>query len=291
MELKGTFTALTTPFNADGSIDFGALEALVEQQLAGGITGLVPCGTTGEAATLSREERSAVIETVAKRAHGKPIIAGTGTNNTAQSVELHQRAADSGATHSLAVTPYYNKPSDEGLLAHYQTIADSAPLPLVLYNVPGRTACDMSVDVIARLAQHDQIVAVKEATGLLDRVTRLRSSVSDKFSILSGDDPTASLLCLLGGHGVVSVASNFVPTEMVALIRHAMQGDLVELRAMQSRLLPLFDALFIESNPIPVKAALATKGLIGEHYRLPLIAMQSNNREKLLVKLRDGGWL
>ncbi|MEO1173009.1 MAG: 4-hydroxy-tetrahydrodipicolinate synthase, partial [Myxococcota bacterium] len=225
MKLRGTFTALVTPFNADGSVDFGALDALVDYQLAGNISGLVPCGTTGEAVTLTESERFAVIAAVAKKAEGRPVIAGTGTNNTAQSVELHKKAAAHGATHSLAVTPYYNKPTASGLIAHYTAMAEAAPLPVVLYNVPARTGCDMSLDVVCKLAEHPNIVAVKEATGLMDRVTRLRARVPRDFAILSGDDPTAALLGLLGGDGSVSVTSNYAPAETTELVAAAIDGN------------------------------------------------------------------
>lgn len=291
MTLRGTFTALVTPFNADGSVDFGALDALVDFQRAGGISGLVPCGTTGEAATLTENERFAVISAVAKKAANLPIIAGTGTHNTAQSVDYHRKAADHGATHSLAVTPYYNKPTSSGLIAHYTAMADAAPLPLMLYNVPARTGCDMALEVVIELARHPNIVAVKEATGLMDRVTRLRRSVPEDFAILSGDDPTAALLGLLGGDGLVSVSSNFAPAEIGQLITAALDGAVSEVQRLQDMLLVLFDAFFIESNPIPVKAALAMKGLVHERYRLPLTPMAPANRETLAIILRENRWL
>lgn len=291
MKLRGTFTALATPFNADGTIDFGALDALVDSNLEGGVSGLVPCGTTGEAATLSVEERFSVVERVAKRAGDIPIIAGTGTNDTAQSVALHKRAADYGASHSLAVTPYYNKPTPSGLIAHYTAMADAAPLPIVLYNVPGRTGCDMRPEVVIELARHPGIVAVKEATGDLDRVTTLRRDTADDFAILSGDDPTAAALVLAGGDGVISVCSNFAPKEMSALIRAALEGDLATCRSLQDRLQALNAALFFESNPIPLKAALAMKGIGSEHYRLPLVPMEPANRARLEQVLRSGSWL
>ncbi len=291
MKLRGTFTALATPFNADGSIDFGALDALVDSNLEGGVSGLVPCGTTGEAATLDDDERFSVVEWVARRASGVPIIAGTGTNNTAQSVELHRRAADHGATHSLAVTPYYNKPTPAGLIAHYSAMADAAPLPIVLYNVPGRTGCDMQPEVVIELAKNPRIVAIKEATGDLDRVTTLRRETREDFAILSGDDPTAAALVFAGGDGVVSVCSNFAPKEMSGLIQAALDGDVHRSRALQNRLQLLNAALFVESNPIPLKAALAMKGIGSEHYRLPLVPMAPSNRARLEAVLRDDGWL
>ncbi len=291
MRLRGTFTALVTPFNADGSVDFGALAALVESQLDASVSGLVPCGTTGEAATLTADERFSVIEAVAKKAVEIPIIAGTGTNNTAQSVELHRRASDHGATHSLAVTPYYNKPSQAGLLAHYRAMADACDLPIVLYNVPSRTGCDLEAETVLELASHPNIVAVKEATGDLERVVALGQRAPSDFAILSGDDPTAASLVLFGGHGVVSVASNMAPAFMRSLIDAALEADLARVHALQAKLLPLNAALFMESNPIPLKAALTMRGLIQEHYRLPLVAMDRDGREKLEGVLRTGGWL
>jgi len=291
MRLRGTFTALVTPFNTDGSVDFGALDALVDEQIEGGVSGLVPCGTTGEAATLSDNERFAVVEKVATKAMNLPIIVGTGTNNTRQSVELHRAARNFGATHSLVVTPYYNKPTQAGLLAHYHAIAESDELPIVLYNVPGRTSCDLIPETVIELAKHPTIVAVKEATGIVERVTRIRSAVSSDFAILSGDDPTAAHLVVAGGDGVISVTSNLAPAAMSELIHAALDGDLAKLRHCQEKLLPLIDALFIESNPIPLKAALAMRGVLQESYRLPLVPMSATNRSRLEDALKRGNWI
>lgn len=290
--LRGVFTALVTPMNRDGSVDFAALDALVDHQLAGGINGLVPCGTTGEAATMSNDEREKVIGAVVKRANGRvPVVAGTGTQGTATTIEAQQRAKDLGATHGLVVTPFYNKPTPEGLYRHYAKVADSVDLPVVIYNVPSRTGCDIKPDTVARLAKVPGIVGIKEATGDLDRVPALRASISTRFGVLSGDDATACAFTLMGGDGVISVASNVVPSEMVAMTIAARQGDAKTAREAHNRLRNLMAALFLESNPIPVKAAVAMQGRIQECYRLPLCEMQAGTRSALEGALRAGRWI
>lgn len=290
--LRGVFTALVTPMNRDGSIDFGALDALVDAQLAAGIAGLVPCGTTGEAVTLSERERVEVVSRVAARAKNRvPIIAGTGVNSTAESIAHQKRAKEAGATHGLVVTPYYNKPTPEGLYRHYAAIAEAAFLPVVVYNVPSRTGCDLKPDTLARIAGLPGLAGVKEASADLDRVTTIRRTTPPAFALLSGDDGTACPFVLLGGDGVISVVSNLLPAETVTMMAAALAGDVEKARAMHHRLRDVIAALFYESNPIPVKAALAMRGLVQETYRLPLCEMQPDNRKRLEGVLRAGGWL
>jgi 4-hydroxy-tetrahydrodipicolinate synthase len=291
-KLRGTFTALVTPMNRDGSLDLGALDALVDAQVKAGIDGLVPCGTTGEAVTLSAEERETVITRVVRRAGAKvTVIAGAGGNATSTAIEAQKRAKGTGAAAALVVTPYYNKPTPEGLYRHYAAIAEAVEFPTVLYNVPGRTGCDMKPDTVARVSSLPGVVAIKEATGDLDRVAAIREKTKKELVLLSGDDGTACPFALLGGDGVISVASNVAPTEMVAMIHAAMDGKVTPARAQHALLRPLFVALFLEANPIPVKAALAMMGMIQESYRLPLCEMSADLRLKLQGALRDGGWL
>ena len=290
--LRGTLTALVTPMNKDGSLDLGALDALVDAQLAAGISGLVPCGTTGEAATLNASERVQVIARVVERVSGRvPVVAGTGVNSTAESIEHQKRAKAAGATHGLVVTPYYNKPTPEGLYRHYAAIAEAVDLPIVVYNVPGRTGCDMKAESVARVAGLARVVGVKEATADLDRVTTIRRGTSPSFALLSGDDGTACPFVLLGGDGVISVVSNVLPAETAAMIQAALGGEVEKAKALHHRLRDIIAALFFESNPIPAKAALAIKGAIGEHYRLPLCEMGAENRKRLEAVMRAGHWL
>ena len=291
VHLQGTFTALVTPFNRDGSLDLPALDALVDSQMAAGINGLVPCGTTGEAATLSAQERDQLIARVAQRVSGRgAVIAGTGANGTAASIENQRRAKDVGATHGLVVTPYYNKPTQEGLYRHYCAIVEAVDLPLIIYNVPSRTACDIKPETVVRLAKVPRIVGIKEATGDLDRLAPIRAA-NEHFALLSGDDATTCPFVLMGGDGVISVVSNVVPAEMVTLVQAARAGRSIEARQQHNRLRALIAALFIESNPIPVKAAMALQGHIQETYRLPLCEMRPENRPHLSDVLRAGRWI
>ncbi len=291
VSLRGTLTALVTPMNRDGSLDLGALDALVDEQLAHGIQGLVPCGTTGESVTLSAEERTTVIRRVVERVRRRvPVVAGAGSNSTALAIEAQRRAADTGATCALVVTPYYNKPTPEGLYRHYAAIAEAVDFPFVLYNVPGRTGCDLKPPTITRLAALPQVIGVKEATGDLDRVGALRAACGPELQLLSGDDGTACAFTLLGGDGVISVASNVAAAPMVEMIDAARAGRVDEARRVHDQLRPLFAALFLESNPIPVKAAMAIQGRIQETYRLPLCPMAAESRARLVEVLEAGGW-
>jgi 4-hydroxy-tetrahydrodipicolinate synthase len=279
---RGTFTALVTPFR-DGEIDIGALEQLIETQIASGITGLVAVGTTGESPTLSHEERESVIaltaKIVRKRCH---VLAGTGSYSTRDAIEATQRAQELGADAALIVAPYYNKPSQEGLFRHFHAIAASSPLPIVLYNIPGRCSVDIAADTVERLARACKtIVSIKEASGSVDRVSELRRRLPNEFTILSGDDSLTLPFMAVGAVGVVSVASNLVPAEICALVRAYETGDLKSARKLHAQLLPLFKNLFIEPNPVPIKTALAWRGLMSPEVRLPLCEMSEANQARL----------
>lgn len=283
---KGVYTAMVTPFNEDGSVDYGALKALVEEQIAGGVAGLVPVGTTGESPTLDHTEHLKVIEvtteTVAKRVQ---VIAGTGANSTAEAIELTREVIPMGVDATLQVTPYYNKPSNEGLYRHFSTIADLG-LPVVLYNVPGRASREIPLEVVNRLACHEAIVAIKEAAGSVDRVSSICTSCN--LEVLSGDDGLALPMIAVGAVGVISVASNIIPSEMAKLCQLAHENP-QEACALHQRYYHLFRDLFIETNPVPVKAALALMGKIIERYRLPLCELAPINREKLAATMRSVG--
>ncbi len=286
---EGVHTALVTPLR-DGKLDEPALRTLVERQVAAGVDGVVPCGSTGEAATLSHEEHRRVVEIVVEAADGRvQVIAGTGSNNTREAVALTRHAKESGADGALLISPYYNKPTQEGIFVHYQTVAHETGLPLVVYNIPGRTGSNIEPATLGRLADVDGIVAVKEACGDIEQISQVIAACPKEFAVLSGDDALTLPLCAIGGKGVISTSSNVVPAEMVALERAASAGDLAGARRIHYRLLPLFDALFCETNPIPVKAAVVMLGLIGEEIRLPLTPLTQANRERLQLVLKELG--
>ncbi len=290
MELQGCFTALATPFR-NGEVDYEALRKLVQEQIAAGVAGIVPVGTTGESPTITFEEHPKVIETVLENTDGKcTVIAGTGANSTQEAVELTRVAAKAGADATLQVTPYYNKPTQEGLYQHFTKVADEGGLPVVLYNVPGRTGKEIEVQTILRLAKHPQICAVKEATPDLDRISHILGQ-TDGITILSGDDSLTLPRMSVGAVGVISVASNVVPSDVNSMVQAALQGDLPQAQAWHRRLFPLFRDLFLETNPIPVKAALAMTGRIAEEYRLPLCEMAAENRAALRRSLQEYGLL
>jgi len=279
---RGVFTALVTPFRSDESIDESALRELVEKQIAGGVAGLVPMGTTGESPTVSHDENIDVVRIVAEQAAGRvAVIAGTGSNSTAEAVRMTKRAADVGASATLQVTPYYNKPTPEGLYRHFTTIAEATELPVMVYNIPGRTARNVDTDTMMRLAAHPRIVAVKEASGDMAQVMDVCSRKPADFDVLSGDDNLTLPLLSLGGTGVVSVASNIAPVMMVKLVNLALTQDYEGARALHYRMLPLFRAIFVQTNPIPIKAMMAVKGMIEEVYRLPLTGLSSADRESV----------
>ncbi len=288
----GTYTALVTPFTKDGKVDEPRLRQLVEQQIAAGVDGLSPCGTTGESPTLNHEEHNHVIELVVKFVAKRcKVIAGTGSNSTDEAVFMTQYAKKAGADASLQVAPYYNKPTQAGLYAHFRAIAEQADMPLILYNVPGRCAVDISNDTIARLRRDlpRHIVGLKEATGVVDRVSQLRGLVDREFCILSGDDSLTLPMMSVGAVGVISVASNLIPRELTEMTHAALKGDFERAGRIHVKLFPIFKDLFIETNPIPVKAAMAMMGLIEEAYRLPLVSMSDANRAQLKRTLQALG--
>jgi 4-hydroxy-tetrahydrodipicolinate synthase len=284
---KGVITALVTPFR-DDRIDEEALRRLVDEQIRAGIDGLVPVGTTGESPTLSNEEHIRVIEIVVQETRKRvPVLAGTGGNATREAIELTQAAKAVGADGTLQVTPYYNKPTQDGLYRHFKAVADAAPLPMVVYNVPGRTGCDLLPETIARLCELPLVVGVKEATGNLQRAAQIMARVGDRLSLLSGDDATAFPFYALGGNGCISVVSNVAPADMAAMWDAAAAGNWGKSRELHYKLFPLSEGLFIEANPIPVKAALAMMGKITDEIRAPLYPMAGANREKVRKILAD----
>ena len=286
---RGAITALVTPFKNE-KVDEAALRDLIEFQIANGIDGLVPCGTTGESPTLSHDEHDRVIEITIDAAKKRvPVIAGTGSNSTAEALRLTRHAYEAGADGALIACPYYNKPTQEGLYRHYQLIAKSVPLPIIPYNIPGRTGVNMSPELMARLAEIDNIVGVKEASGSLKQMNDVLDLCGPEFDVLSGDDGFTLPLMAIGGKGVISVASNIVPADMAAMVDAAEAGDFAAARALHAKMSPLFDVLFIEVNPIPVKAALALMGRIACEYRLPLCPMAPANHEKLKAALTRYG--
>ncbi len=287
----GVYTALVTPFDGD-RVDEKSLGDMVETQIEAGIDGLVPCGSTGESATLSHAEHQRVVEVVVEAARGRvPVIAGTGSNSTREAIALTLHAKEAGATAALLISPYYNKPTQEGIAAHFETIASETRLPLIPYNIPGRTASDMRPETLARMAAHEFIVGVKEACGDVDQIAHVVAACPDDFAVLSGDDALTLPVIAVGGCGVISTSSNVAPVEMVEMVRAAREGDLARAREIHHRLLPLFDALFAETNPIPVKAAIAMLGRCSPEIRLPLTPVTDANRERLHAVLQELGFL
>ncbi|MBP7764769.1 MAG: 4-hydroxy-tetrahydrodipicolinate synthase [Syntrophaceae bacterium] len=286
---RGAITALVTPFR-DGKVDEQALRHLIEMQISGGIDGLVPCGTTGESPTLTHDEHDRVIEiTIDAAARRVPVIAGTGSNSTAEALRLTRHACEAGADAALIACPYYNKPTQEGLYQHFQLIAQKVPIPIIPYNIPGRTGVNMSPQLIERLAKIDNIVGIKEASGSLKQMNDVIDMCPPEFDVLSGDDGLTLPLLAIGGKGVISVASNVVPADMSAMIDAMEAGDVAKARALHARMSPLFDVLFVETNPIPVKAALALMGKIAYEYRLPLCPLAPANYEKLRKVMENYG--
>jgi 4-hydroxy-tetrahydrodipicolinate synthase len=285
---KGVFTALVTPFEQDGSIDERWLRELVEAQIKGGVAGLVPVGTTGESPTVDHRENIEIIRIVIEQANGRvPVIAGTGSNSTQEAIEMTARAKELGADASLQVAPYYNKPSQEGFYRHFTAIADAVDLPMIVYNIPGRTGKNIENETMLRLAGHPNIVGVKEASGSFTQVMELIERKPASFSLLSGDDNLLLPIAALGGDGVISVASNLVPEMMVELTNECLAGNMANARALHYRLLPLFRVLFIETNPIPIKYALSLKGMLKEVYRLPLCPLSDPQKRQVERVVRD----
>lgn len=289
MYFSGVYTALVTPFAADGSVDYQKLQELVEFQIAGGVAGIVPVGTTGESPTLRTPEHLKVIEVVADVAKGRcKIMAGTGANSTAEAIELTEAVKAFGVDGTLQVTPYYNKPNNAGLIKHFSAVADLG-LPVVLYNVPGRSAKEIPLEVVAELAKHPHIVSIKEAAGSVERVTQIKQLCD--IEVLSGDDSLALPMIREGALGVISVASNIIPAELVALVCHALAGEFDLARALHEKYAQTFDHLFIDTNPIPIKAAMAMKGMLEEVYRLPMCSTTDENKAVLRATLETAGIL
>ena len=287
--IKGAIVAIVTPFR-NGKVDEEALRRLIEEQIMAGTDGIAPCGTTGESTTLSHEEHDRVIEitidAVKKRV---PVIAGTGSNSTAEALRLTKHAWEAGADAALIVCPYYNRPTQEGLYLHYRAIAEEVPVPIIIYNIQGRTGVNMATETLARLADIPNIVGVKEASGSLKQMSDVIHLCGPDFSVLSGDDIFTLALLAIGGKGVISVISNVVPQDMVAMVDAFAAGDLEKARQLHYRMSPLIDALFIETNPTPVKAALAMMGKIAYELRLPLCKMAEKNHAVLKKVMQDYG--
>lgn len=288
----GCGTALITPFAADGSVDEKALRKLVQRQIDAGINFLVPCGTTGESPTLNRREHLRVVEITVELAKGKvPVLGGAGGYNTAEVIELAGELRHIGVDGILSVTPYYNKPTQEGIYQHYKAIAAAVPLPIVVYSVQGRTGVNVEPATLKRLAAIDNIIGVKEASGNISQMASVLHQVPEDFIVLSGDDAITIPLIALGGRGIISVASNEIPGEMTKLTQHALKGDFAAARAMQRTWLPLMEVNFVEANPIPVKAAMASMGLCEAVWRLPMTPPSEPNHAKIEAVLNQVGLL
>lgn len=286
---KGSMVAIVTPFK-NGKIDEKAFEHLIEWHIKEGTHGIVPCGTTGEASTLDYEEHYKVIEIAVKVVNKRiPVIVGTGSNSTEEAIMITKKAEQLGADAALIVTPYYNKPTQEGLYRHFKTIASSTGLPIILYNVPGRTSVNLLPSTVARLAEIPQIMGIKEATGDMKQVSEIIRLCGDKITVLSGDDFTNLTLLALGGKGAISVTANICPGDMAELFNAWERGDIAKARQLHYKLEPINKVMFIETNPIPVKTALSMIGKITEEFRLPLCEMSQSNKEKLAEVLRNAG--
>ena len=284
----GLGTALVTPFRQDGSIDEAAVQRLTERQVDAGVHFVSPCGTTGEAPTLSHDEKVRVVQLVVEAVAGRvPVLAGAGGYDTREVIDLARAFARAGADGLLSVSPYYNRPSPEGLYQHYRAVADATGLPIVLYNVPSRTGVNIDVATVARLAEVPHVIGVKEASANVGQMIEIMAAVPDEFMLLGGDDPLTVAVMAIGGRGVISVASNAIPAEMVTVMELAERGDLVGARKLHARLLPFILSNFAEANPVPVKAAMAAMGLLEEAYRLPLVPPSPATRERSLRALRE----
>jgi 4-hydroxy-tetrahydrodipicolinate synthase len=284
----GCGTALVTPFQKDGSLDEATMRKLVQRQIADGINFLVPCGTTGESPTLTREEHLRVVEITIEEAKGKvPVLAGAGGYNTHEVIELAQAVEKLGADGVLSVTPYYNKPTQEGLYQHYKAIAEAIKIPIIVYSVQGRTGVNVEPATLARLAQISNIIGVKEASGNISQMAAVIHQVPSEFLVLSGDDAITIPLIALGGKGIISVASNEIPGPMTQIAQHALAGNYIEARMLQRRYFPLMEVNFVEANPIPVKAAMGLMGLLDPVFRLPMVPPSPASLEKITNVLRS----
>jgi 4-hydroxy-tetrahydrodipicolinate synthase len=286
----GCGTALVTPFRRDGSLDEPAVSRLARRQIEAGIHFLVPCGTTGECPTLTQEEQVRVVELVVAEANGRiPVLAGAGGYNTEEVIHAAKRMRAAGADGILSVTPYYNKPTPEGLFQHYRAISDAVQIPIVVYNVPGRTGVNVDPATLVRLTAISNVVAVKEASGNVTQMCEVCAAVPDDFIVLSGDDALTLPLMAIGGRGIISVASNEIPAEMSRLVELAESGDFAGARALHQRILPLMQVNFVESNPIPVKSAMASMGLLEEVYRLPMVPPTPASKKRIDAVLQSLG--
>ena len=287
---KGSLVALVTPFDSDNRVDYASLKGLIDFHVAQGSNGLVIAGTTGEAATLSRAEHCELIATAVELSAGRlPIIVGTGSNSTSQTIDLSLEVGDMGIDAFLLVVPYYNKPMQEGMYRHFSSVADAVEQPVMMYNVPGRTVADMLPETVARLAKHGNIFGIKEATGDLDRLAAIQALVDDDFMLYSGDDFTLRPFIEQGGHGVVTVSGNVAPAAVAELCRLAMAGETDRARVVDASLQPLNKALFVESNPIPVKWAVSQMGLMGAYLRLPLTDFDDQYHAQMLAAMASAG--
>lgn len=287
--IEGVLPALITPFTKDNKVDKHGLERNIGFLIENGVSGIVPCGTTGESATLSIKEHEKVIE-IAVECSTVPVVAGSGSNNTTEAIELTRFAMDAGADAALLITPYYNKPNDRGMLAHFKKVANEVDIPIILYNVPSRTGINLKPEVVAELAKESNIVGIKEASGNLEQVTRIIELTQDEdFVVLSGDDMLTLPIMALGGKGVISVVANVAPKLMVSMVEAFQRGDMAEARKLHLSLAPLIRAVFLETNPIPIKKAVELIGLPAGHLRLPLAPMSEDNERKLRAALNDLG--
>ncbi len=286
---KGTATALITPFRKDGKIDEQGLRDLVDFQESMGIDAIVPCGSTGESATLDHAEHVRAIEVVIDQAKKAKIIAGAGSNSTHEAVDLSVKAADMGADYILSISPYYNKPSQEGIYQHFKQVTDACDLPIIVYNVPGRTGSNMEAQTTLRLAELPGIGGIKEASGDMSQVMRIMADRPKDFAMISGDDALTFPLMALGGEGVISVTSNCAPKQMMEMVNSALSGDFVKAREIHFKMMPLFNALFLEPNPIPIKAAMDIMGKPSGELRMPLMDMTAGNRKLLEDTMKQLG--
>ena len=291
-DLRGSLVALVTPMTASGAVDWAALDGLVDWHLQSGTHGIVPVGTTGESATLTHDEHKQVVKAVVRRVDGRvPVVAGAGANATAEAIELTEAAKGDGADYCLSVTPYYNKPTQEGLYRHFCAIAEAVDLPMVLYNVPPRTACDMQPETVARLAEVERIVAIKEACGDASRVADVKALVADDFVLLSGEDAQTLAMMDLGASGTISVTANVLPEKMSAFCQAYLDGDADKARQLDAELQPIHEILFVETSPIPTKWALSCMGRIDGGIRLPLVELTSAAQVEVRARLRNLGAL
>jgi len=289
MQLEGTYTALVTPFQSDESIDWKAFDALVDAQIEGGISGLVPCGTTGESPALTEDEQLAVIKRTVERARGRvPVIAGTGSNSTRHAIHLSKQAEAAGANAVMVVVPYYNKPTQDGLFRHYVAVARAVKCPVIVYNIPARSSIDLGADTMVRITEAaPNVVAIKEATGNVLRAQELVRRLGERLTVLSGDDALTLPMIAVGARGVISVTSNLLPKAVSEATRAALAGDLAKARQKHLALLPVHEAMFIEANPSPIKAAMAERGMVGATVRGPLAPITDATAKKLASVLEE----